>query len=173
MNNLNEIDSGRIENYEPFSKKENFINTILPIEVLEKIFSFLREQDFMPVHLVNRFWKKAVIHMKHKEFCHVKQLATFLETNREKEFRIQQQNNYFIDKDSGIVKSLHLKQFKISIYYYKQAIVNGLKILDEKQLENLKDLSRNKPFFLQAVFDLAKIEREIDKADDVECFYHR
>lgn len=114
-----------------FPSVEKLMGKPVPLEIFEKILSYLNFIDLKQARLVNHFWdNKITVHVIRTNSSKIKSFADFLRENLSKESYASQRENLFnIGNDKKILNLVNLNQVKFSIQDLKVEILNILKDL--------------------------------------------
>lgn len=170
---MNKFDTTTIEGNNNYYliDEEKQINEVLPIELLEKILSFLTYENAQSAIIVNHFWRVVTLDaIKHKELHVIKVFTDFLRTDLPKEnYETQKVKLLNIFKETNFFCSKNLNEIKSSIYRLKEYVINILKDIEEIDLDNLENSSRDilKPESFEKIFNLARIYRKLDIAHKI------
>lgn len=152
--------SDEIYNQPPKKKELNKALTVAK----EVLFS-LDDRDIQH-SLVSRDWN-VIDTAKYEEFSGLKSLARDLNKNLPESYENQKKKFFNIESDTKILHSENLMQAESCIYGMKEKILNILKDLKEEDLKNLERLSKDKPKFFENVFDLTRIYKRLDQANQI------
>lgn len=139
-------------------------------DALCHLFSFLGTKKMFPSHAVCRNWKQASLkQIKQDEQKLVKGLIQFLKENLDATTYPEQKTRLLsFDSAPQISDVADLSQVKFSIIECRETILNILKDVQDKDLDALIELAKEKnvtnPFFFSAnVFEIPKIYREFEE----------
>lgn len=172
MDNLNRVGNEGHQFNLPLQEDGLTINH-LPVEIFIKIFSSLDDKDIQRASLATHSWNViAVDTVARNEFSKVKKFADFLSKSMPENSSEATEQLFAIGSDRKILNSISIMQVKSSINVLHDQILKILINLNENDLNNLEELSKNepKPKSYEHIFALAKIYKKLEEADQLEEF---
>ena len=167
MEHLSIIEKHHYEDNKLLTQEQELIHQKLPLELFEKILSYLDPKDIQSTCLVSRFWRVLSINaLKHKISSQIIQFVNFLGVNiNQKSYPTQREELLKIIDENAILNSDNLGQIKSAALATREKTLNALKYLEDADLKNLETLATNeiKPVLFENIFNWAKIYQKFEK----------
>jgi hypothetical protein len=167
--NIDKIGGEGDKYYDQPIEAQGEINKVIPFEIFERILSNLDGMDFQQANLVGRLWSVASIDTaKQKELAVIKGFSQFICDNLPNDSYADQKKMLLdIISDKKILNGVNLLEIKTSIHGIKETLLNIVKDLSDKDLNDLDiaELCENegRPLSFYDFFELAKLYRQIDE----------
>lgn len=154
-------------------QNNGLINAALPIEIIQMIFTNLRDADMQSANKVCHFWKERTLSIAESNITEITKFAKFLDDNlittdtNQQKILSKLKNSVPPLLELFSSEALHLKKFIYLRNRLKENLFDVLMSLNTEDVRRLKDLSDKniKLYFFEHIFDSAQIYKNMEIMD--------